>query len=194
MNNFMQTLTGRAFSEHPIDMTRWAKTKSYPPASNAQIEAAEAQVGWRLPALLRNIYMQVGNGGFGPGYGLLGVGGGATSYVGPITFSAIELHAAFLVRRELPPPWPRHFLPIVDWGCEIYAVLDCASDEGPVYALDPNRHGDGPWRCDCKVHGATLEAWLRRWLEGEDLARSIPLDGPPKFGFEEEPKLRTLGL
>jgi cell wall assembly regulator SMI1 len=43
----------------------------YPVASEATIQAAEAELGLRLPALLRELYKQVGNGGYGPGYGLM---------------------------------------------------------------------------------------------------------------------------
>lgn len=47
-----------------------------PPATVAEVEAAEAVLGHPLPALLRRILLEVANGGFGPGYGLLGVGAG----------------------------------------------------------------------------------------------------------------------
>ncbi|MBK8028120.1 MAG: hypothetical protein IPK17_01155 [Chloroflexi bacterium] len=37
-----------------------------------EIAWAEEQIGFRLPALIREIWLQVGNGGFGPGYGITG--------------------------------------------------------------------------------------------------------------------------
>src|SRR3712207_2542113 len=44
------------------------------PATLEEIEAAEQKLGFKLPELLRELYLEVGNGGFGPSYGLLGVG------------------------------------------------------------------------------------------------------------------------
>ena len=45
------------------------------PTSLAVVEAAEQSLGFYLPHLLREIYTQVGNGGFGPGYGIDGTRG-----------------------------------------------------------------------------------------------------------------------
>jgi hypothetical protein len=47
-----------------------------PPASPEAVEEAQVMVGYPLPGLLRRLYLEVGNGGFGPGYGILGVRGG----------------------------------------------------------------------------------------------------------------------
>lgn len=41
-----------------------------PPASPAAVDAAEAALGFAIPQLLRRLYIEVGNGGFGPNYGL----------------------------------------------------------------------------------------------------------------------------
>lgn len=42
----------------------------FPPVSMAQVEQAERQLGYRLPVLLRRIYTEIGDGGFGPEAGL----------------------------------------------------------------------------------------------------------------------------
>jgi hypothetical protein len=39
--------------------------------SESEIVRAESRLGRRLPSLLRAAYSEIGNGGFGPGYGLL---------------------------------------------------------------------------------------------------------------------------
>ena len=44
-----------------------------PPARPDEVDAAEAALGFPIPLLLRRLYTEVGNGGFGPGYGLEGV-------------------------------------------------------------------------------------------------------------------------
>jgi hypothetical protein len=44
-----------------------------PPATVAEVDAAEVALGFAIPPLLRRLYTEVGNGGFGPNYGLEGV-------------------------------------------------------------------------------------------------------------------------
>ncbi|HZS77994.1 MAG TPA: SMI1/KNR4 family protein [Ktedonobacteraceae bacterium] len=46
------------------------------PATPQQLAAAEKELGFALPATLRALYIELANGGFGPGYGLRGVVGG----------------------------------------------------------------------------------------------------------------------
>ncbi len=58
--------------KHPGQMP-WI---TFPPASEAQMRKTEQQLGFALPPLLRLLYTHVANGGFGPGYGLIGVIGG----------------------------------------------------------------------------------------------------------------------
>jgi hypothetical protein len=43
---------------------------SLTPASRAAVAKAEEAIGYPLPALLRRLYLEVGNGRFGPGYGI----------------------------------------------------------------------------------------------------------------------------
>jgi hypothetical protein len=49
-----------------------------PPATPEQVQASQRRLGFSLPVPLRQVVMQVANGGFGPGYGLLGLESGAT--------------------------------------------------------------------------------------------------------------------
>src|SRR5688500_2589753 len=86
------------------------------PLSCDEVEAAEAVLGFKLPDLLRRIYTEVSNGGFGYAYGVLGLRGGPRnedrqdsvglylSYVEPDTDDALW-------------EWPRGLLPICHLGC-----------------------------------------------------------------------------
>ncbi len=49
---------------------------AYPPANEEQLQATEAALGFPLPPLLRLLYAEVANGGFGPGAGIQGALGG----------------------------------------------------------------------------------------------------------------------
>jgi hypothetical protein len=45
---------------------------AFSPATEQQLAKTEQQLGFLLPPLLRQLYLQIANGGFGPGYGLIG--------------------------------------------------------------------------------------------------------------------------
>ncbi len=99
-------------------------------ASQAAVEEAEALLGRRLPELLRRLYLKVGNGGFGPGYGILGVRGG---HADDTKRNAIDYY-----RDEFWPFLRRGLLPICNWGCAIYSYVDTSQPDGPMWAWDPN--------------------------------------------------------
>lgn len=54
---------------------------AFPPTTLLAVAAAENELGFQLPPLLSQLYTQVANGGFGPGYGIFGLEGG---YADPI--------------------------------------------------------------------------------------------------------------
>jgi hypothetical protein len=146
--------------------------KIYPPATAEDIEKAEASLGFELPALLKRIYTEIGNGGFGPGYGLVGTAGG---YDGCIGGDVLSLYGGY---RENPPggmpEWPEKVLPICTWGCDIYSCLDCSKLEAPVLV-----YGGGG------EHALGYEG-LEITMEAAD-GRVIEIDGPEDLGLEPDP-------
>src|SRR5689334_14826568 len=63
------------------------------PATEAEITVAESAFGVQLPLVLRQLYTRIGNGGFGPGYGLLGVP--PHGYRDDQRHTGLELYALF---------------------------------------------------------------------------------------------------
>jgi hypothetical protein len=102
----------------------------HPQATLEQITATQADLGFALPQLLQEILLKIGNGGFGPGYGLIGVVGGYADSKGE---HLVEL------ARELGA-LDRKILPICNWGCGIYSCLDCSKPEAPVLTFNPETH------------------------------------------------------
>jgi len=138
------------------------------PLTDADLDAVAEGLATELPPAVRRLWGQVANGGFGPGYGILGLQGGFRSDLGD---DAVSDYRA----RRLPPgpdepswKWPKGLLPICDWGCAIYSCVDLGSDTADVYRFDPNAVADD-WNVAWFTESRDLESWLRGWLDGEDL-------------------------
>jgi hypothetical protein len=154
--------------------------KVYPPASQETIRKAERQLGFPLPALLKELYREVGNGGFGPGYGIFGVYGGAPAidssgeqhdlvsfyqlHTGNQAHSVLEhdfSSRGSLFLQDLST-WFDKLVPICDWGCHHTSLLDCSKEAAPVI------HHVG-YGGELIFESASLEGWLMDWLQGVDL-------------------------
>jgi hypothetical protein len=80
------------------------------PTSLDVVRKAEATLGFNLPPLLIQVYTEVVNGGFGPGYGLLGLAGGFADDLGD---TAVQ---SYLRRRaDQSLQWRDALLPICHW-------------------------------------------------------------------------------
>lgn len=55
---------------HPTGEYTWHRQLPSLPVKVEDTAQAEVQLGFELPSFLRRLYLEVGNGGFGPGYGL----------------------------------------------------------------------------------------------------------------------------
>ncbi len=88
---------------------------AFEPASAEAIEEAEKSLDFALPPILRRVLLEIGNGGFGPGHGLLGVSGGATDEHGN---SLVDLYDGLSATNPEDPvwSWPEHLVPICPWG------------------------------------------------------------------------------
>ncbi|MEV5210412.1 hypothetical protein AB0K35_23355 [Micromonospora sp. NPDC053740] len=118
------------------------------PASVQAVNDAERVLGYPLPPLLRRIYVEVANGGFGP---VLGVAGGCTDDLGR---TAVD---------RLHPREPAGLLPIAYWGCAIYSYVDCAGQRAVMWGFDPN---SGLGEHSFYPEGISLVDWLDGWLNG----------------------------
>ena len=130
---------------------------------------AEAVLGFAIPDLLAEVYSRVANGGFGPGYGMNGLGGGRPDDLGQTS------DALYAGNREPMPDsplwhWPEGLLPICDWGCGISTCIDCTDPALPMVQFDPNVLDQRMATEEALgLTGRTLESWLRGWVEGVDL-------------------------
>ena len=140
----------------------------FPPATHAMVDAAEQALGFALPPVLRRIYLEVGNGGFGPGYGLMGVPGGAVDDTG---YHIVDLYQWFREADHEDPAWqwPAKLLPVCYLGCAMYGCVDCGDAKGAVTWWEPNPREPGePVDLFLIPVAPSLEEWLWAWLHDED--------------------------
>ncbi|MGI5521505.1 hypothetical protein ACQEUX_11160 [Micromonospora sp. CA-259024] len=125
-----------------VPASRLAPLRPAPPAA---VVEAEELAGRPLPSLLRRLYLEVGNGGFGPGYGLLGLRDGhRTGGLDALT----GLQGGVLT--------------LCEWGCGISSELNLA--DGRIWGCDPNPAPDG---VSCTFpQQMTIVDWFAKWVGG----------------------------
>lgn len=128
------------------------------PAPSGKIDKAEAILGFRLHPLLAAIYRDVADGGFGPDYQLLSLIDGPTSERAVSCY--LENRAA---KAGTAWAWPEGVLPILTWGCGMYACVDCRSDEGTVLLFEPN---PGDPQAAWWIDSPTLSGWFEHYIGG----------------------------
>lgn len=145
------------------------------PINERDIAKVELKFGFKLPLLLRTVYLEVGNGGFGPSEGFL-----------PIRISkamkGMDLVAVYR-ERSRHPGWPPHLLPIVYSGCDVYFCVDCDHPKNRVIVFDGDLGGldescvsltrrkwpypDSPLGVCFQTRANSLKEFLEMWLTDE---------------------------
>jgi hypothetical protein len=127
------------------------------PATAAALDQVQSQLGIPLPDFLRRLYLEVADGGFGPGVGLLSAG---------------EVLAAHRDLRSSPPSeaeddeWPEGLLPLVAVDDVHFCCLDTCS--GHILETDYDEvesDDDVTFRLAVREIAPSLQAWLAGWLD-----------------------------
>ncbi len=126
------------------------------PANPRAVEDAETKMGLRVPVLLRRLWTEVGNGGFGPGYGLFGV---------DLTPSwELSMSVPNVCLQSIADDsygWPKSLVLICEWGCAYYSAVDCSTPQGEIV----NVSGE----MDLKPTRSSFAEWMQDWVDGVDL-------------------------
>jgi hypothetical protein len=147
--------------------------KPIPPAAAKDLQAAERALGFTLPELVRAMYLQVANGGFGPEYGIVGIKGG-------FKLDKHSLESCYEGMLELEEEnsewrWPKGLLPLANYGCGMWACVDCDDKKLRMILWDPNILDPDLEGSEAQLNWAnafwdkkrSLAVWLEGWLEGE---------------------------
>ena len=142
-----------------------------------ELRAAERRLGFGLPTPLRLLYLQVGNGGYGPSYGLLGLVGGALQEDGCDAVTMYESN-----RKTWPEDphwrWPEKLLPVVHLGCAMFFCVDCSDERGMVLWFEPNPHEDGEaWDDSFIPLNRSFEDLMSGWARGEKTTEVLEAAG-----------------
>ncbi|MGJ5793482.1 hypothetical protein [Streptomyces griseorubiginosus] len=130
-----------------------------PPAPPEAVAELETAVGHPMPRLLKRIYLEVADGGFGRW--------GEALSLTDMTYSfsdSSRLLEEYLGWRGTPNH-PPSVVPLLTWGCAIWSLVDYSTPEGRMWAWDPNA------RCPHHGHALfpedhTLAERLGGWLDG----------------------------
>jgi hypothetical protein len=154
----------------------------FPPATQEQIRLTEKALGIPLLPILRALYTQVANGGFGPAYGITGVYGGycfgddgryqtidmctdTNPAIEYMNLAEYESHHGYPEEIELPPNvWPAHFLHFCYEGCGEDVFVDGKS--GGVYLAGAGNPVQDGYTVFIRRLDNSLESWLEEWLIG----------------------------
>jgi hypothetical protein len=136
-----------------------------PPVSVEALNEAEQRLGFRLHPLVAALYSKVGNGGFGPMDSLLPLSGDPNP---DGEEAAVEGYLGRVPAADADTwwSWPEGVLPILDWGCAMFACVDCRSEDGTVLLFEPNAISGQDLSRAWFVDAGSLAEWLETWLAG----------------------------
>jgi hypothetical protein len=134
-----------------------SKPLPFPPVTERDIEQAEKSLGFAIPPLLKSCYLKIGNEGFGPSYGILGLAGGYASDYGTL----VEFyHLMRSDHQRAGSEWKPGLLLFCEFGCNIFTCVDCNQSQYPVSVFEEGEVWPPSY---------TLEDFFKRWIAGKDL-------------------------
>jgi SMI1 / KNR4 family (SUKH-1) len=178
------------------DGTRHLPT-AYPPATLEEVEEFEAEAGVRLPTDLRRVYLEVGNGGFGPGYGLTPLtspeniikkykeqleeskkilGGLWTENMIKNSINRYKLMTEVLSKylyfrdfcsKDYNRVWPDYLLPFCSGGCDLVGVVDLRNEK--VGFVQYEIIDGEPLENIIEWKASSVKSWFESWIDNNDL-------------------------
>jgi hypothetical protein len=151
------------------------RQKPIPPVATRDLRVAERALGFQLPDLLRAIYREVGNGGFGPSYGIVGTKEG-------FKLDKCSLESCYQGMLELEQQnsvwrWPQRLLPLANYGCGMWSCVDCDYKRHPMILWGPTNLNAGLDGADARLNwehvfwgeAQSFRTWLECWLAEKEV-------------------------
>ena len=144
--------------------------KAIEPLDEKAVAKVEKSLGCKLPLQLRQLYLEIGDGGYGPFSGLRRLSNWAKDYS--------KLRAE--TPKERGRDWPEGLLPIVYMNGKRICV-DAASGEVILWTKPPKKVSEKKWLASFVPQSESVEAWLELWIDTPTQAEDGPEGGwnPP---------------
>lgn len=132
-------------------------------ATATDIAEVERALGLRLPAFYVRLLTEVANGGFGPGFGLIGIPphGFIDDDLGG---NLVETYLQGRACEDLAWRTPRGLLHLCNWGCGTFSYVDTLSASAAVVTHDVLED-----RVEYTETSVALAEWLSDWVAGVNL-------------------------
>ncbi|MFE6482208.1 SMI1/KNR4 family protein [Streptomyces sp. NPDC057757] len=128
------------------------------PTSAEEVDAFERVVGHPMPELLKRIYLEVANGGFGS-WAVVSV-----TETDDWFSDCADITMAYRGFTDPDDVLPPGVVPLMDRGCAMWTLIDFRTADGQMWDWDPNlcciRHAPAPI-------GQSFAHWLTDWLHGK---------------------------
>jgi hypothetical protein len=128
------------------------------PASADDVTVFEQVVGHPMPELLKRIYLEVANGGFGPREAV------SVTETDDWFSDCADITMAYRAFTAPDDILPSGIVPLMDRGCAMWTLIDFRTADGQMWDWDPNlccvRHAPAPI-------GQSFAQWLTDWLQGK---------------------------
>lgn len=148
---FIQALNGWLGSQAGEEP---APLKPIEPLGEAAVAKVEKSLGFRLPGELRRLYLEIGDGGFGPYNGIRRLANWAKDYA--------------KLRSQMPAErgreWPEALLPIVYRNGKRICV-DRESGAVLLWTRPPRRSSEKKWLASFVAQSPSVGEWLERWVD-----------------------------
>jgi hypothetical protein len=124
----------------------------------------ERDLGFRLPTLLKHLYLTIADGGFGPGLGLFGAR--RADWMSSDSYTLADVY-----HINHKGDWPDKLLPICDWGCSVFSCIDCSSRRYQMIMMHNDWFDDetGKEGRAFLPEGIGFRDWIAAWADGVDL-------------------------
>lgn len=137
----------------------------FPRLTMVEVEHAERKLGHRLPHLLRRIYTEIGDGGFGPDGGL------ASLVPRPVPHWPVENWPCATTIHDERPGWgpPASWFFLTGGGCTMEWYVSLIAVDHPVLLWDADGW-EPDWGQDphegLRYAAPSLRHWLWTWADG----------------------------
>ncbi|MEV5607963.1 SMI1/KNR4 family protein [Streptomyces sp. NPDC052225] len=129
------------------------------PVAADDVATVERMVGHPMPRLLRRLYREVANGGFGS-WDVVSL-----TDTGDWFSDCADITEAYGDFADPEKPLPPGLVPLMDRGCAMWALIDFRTADGQMWDWDPTlcctEHALAPL-------GQSLAEWLTAWLDGTE--------------------------